>query len=111
MLSKDHAWNKALYPLVIGTCLSFGLLVLTYVLGVAHYLSGLTLVFTILGLGTLQAVIQLIFFLHLGLESKPHWNLITFLFTALIIVVIVGGSIWIMYNINYNMMLMMPQGK
>ena len=43
-------------------------------------------------------------YLHLGLESKPRWNLMMFLFMVLLIFVLVGGSMWIMYNLNYNVM-------
>ena len=70
-----------------------------------HCLSGVNLFFLIFGLASLQALIQMIFFLHLGIEKKPYWHLMTFVFMAIILAVVVGGSIWIMYNLNYNMMM------
>lgn len=51
----------------------------------------------------LQLLTQSVFFLHLGQEKKPHWNLMIFIFTVLIIIIIVGGSLWIMQHLNYNM--------
>ena len=36
--------------------------------------------------------------------SEERWNLIAFLFTLLIIGIVVVGSLWIMYNLNINMM-------
>lgn len=59
----------------------------------------------------LQAIVQLYFFLHLGEEAKPRIQLLTFGFTTLILVIIVGGSLWIMHNLNYNMMQMTPIEK
>ena len=66
------------------------------------YLTGWVLTLTVFGFGTILALIQLVFFLHLGMESKPHWNTIAFLFMALVMLVVIGGSLWIMYNLNYN---------
>jgi cytochrome o ubiquinol oxidase operon protein cyoD len=51
-----------------------------------------------------QFVVQLAFFLHLGQEERPRWNLIVFLFMMLVLVIIVAGSLWIMDNLNYHMM-------
>lgn len=58
----------------------------------------------IMGLALIQTAVQMVLFLHLGQEEKPYWNLNMFLFTAIIIVVIVVGSLWIMYHLNYRMM-------
>ncbi len=50
-----------------------------------------------------QLVTQLVFFLHLGRESKPRWNLMVFLFAILVVGIVVFGSLWIMQNLNYHM--------
>lgn len=49
-----------------------------------------------------QLIVQLVFFLHLGRESKPRWNLIVLSFAALVVVILVFGSLWIMYSLNYR---------
>ena len=54
-----------------------------------------------------QLVIQLVCFLHLGRESGPRWNLTLFAFTFIIVAILVGGSLWIMYNLQHTML--MPQ--
>lgn len=74
----------------------------------SELLSRSALVFTIVALAIVQLAVQLVFFLHLGKGSKPHWNLIVFAYAALLIVAIVAGSLWVMYHLNYNMMLMPP---
>ena len=58
----------------------------------------------IFALGLLQGIILLITFLGLGIEPKPRWNLLAFFFMVFVIIILVGGSMWIMYNLNYNMM-------
>lgn len=57
----------------------------------------------VLGLAFVQTVVQVYYFLHLGEESKPRWKIYSFLFTILIMIIIVVGSLWIMFNLNYNM--------
>lgn len=56
----------------------------------------------------IQAVIQLLLFLHLGAEETPRWRLYSFLFMTLILVIIVGGSLWIMSNLMYRETLEIP---
>src|SRR4051812_47251620 len=59
---------------------------------------------TILVLAFLQLIAQLIFFLHLGKETKPRWNLFMFFTTLIGIFILVVGSLWIMKHLNYRMM-------
>jgi heme/copper-type cytochrome/quinol oxidase subunit 4 len=49
-----------------------------------------------------QLFVQLTFFLHLDRESKPWWNNIVLAFAVTCVFIIVGGSIWIMSNLNYH---------
>lgn len=104
MLNREHGWNISLKPPIIGYMLSLLLVVGMYRLVVHHHLHGDLLLWTIFAFGIIQALIQLVFFLHLGMESKPHWNSITFLFAVLVIIIVIGGSMWIMQNLNYNVM-------
>lgn len=104
MIDPRHGWNVSFKPQFIGFTSSLILTLAAYRIVGGHHLAGDLLVYTIFGLAVIQALVQLVFFLHLGLESKPHWNMITFLFTVMVILIIIGGSIWIMDNLNYNLM-------
>jgi len=64
--------------------------------------NGNTAIAVILSLGITQLAVQLIFFLHLAHEDKPNWNAIAFQFAAMVVVIIVLGSMWIMQNLNYH---------
>jgi cytochrome o ubiquinol oxidase operon protein cyoD len=61
------------------------------------------LIFIIATLGISQLIVQLFFFLHLGDESKPRWNLLVFSFMLIVVIILVFGSLWIMYYLNYHM--------
>ena len=37
-------------------------------------------------------------------HSDEGWNLLSFVFTVLIIAILVVGSMWIMFHLNHNMM-------
>ncbi len=51
-----------------------------------------------------QIVVHLVYFLHLDRKSEGGWNLVAIVFSAVIILIVVVGSLWIMWNLNYNMM-------
>ncbi|MFE0584712.1 cytochrome o ubiquinol oxidase subunit IV [Pantoea vagans] len=63
---------------------------------------------TILGVVLVCAIIQvlvhLVYFLHLDSKSEGGWNMVAIVFSAIIILIVVVGSLWIMWNLNYNMM-------
>jgi cytochrome o ubiquinol oxidase operon protein cyoD len=60
-------------------------------------------VISVVVLAIMQLFVQLVCFLHLDRESKPRWNLKVLLFAALIVLIVVFGSLWIMNNLNYHM--------
>lgn len=51
-----------------------------------------------------QVIVHLIYFLHLDSKAEGGWNLVSIVFAAIIILILVVGSLWIMWNLNYNMM-------
>lgn len=88
---------------VIGFVLSVALTLLAYGLVVNHVPTGGWLIAAIVMLAVVQLLVQLVFFLHLGHERLPRWNLLMLGFAVLIIVIVAGGSLWIMNHLNYNM--------
>ncbi|HEX5429471.1 MAG TPA: cytochrome o ubiquinol oxidase subunit IV [Patescibacteria group bacterium] len=95
--------QKTVFKYVLGLLLSIFLTLLAYKLVVDQTFAGNKLIFAILTLALVQLVVQLIFFLHVGSEPRPHWNLAMFVSTVGLILIIVVGSLWIMANLNYNM--------
>ncbi len=98
------AGHGTLKTYIVGFILSILLTVVPYVIVVHHLLVSDALVIAIVVLGIIQLLVQLIFFLHLSAHPSQRWNVITFTFTLLILVILVSGSLWIMWNMNYNMM-------
>ena len=89
---------------VIGFLLSLVFTAIPYYLVVNKTVEGNTLLATILGFAVLQMAVQIFFFLHLGRGPKPLYNVVFFVSTVGIILMVVLGSIFIMNHLNYNMM-------
>lgn len=75
------------------TLLSFG--IIRYVFLDKAIIYTLLTVFAII-----QMIVQSVFFLGLKTDKEGNWNVLPFLFTILIIMFLVGGTLWIMYNLN-----------
>ncbi len=58
----------------------------------------------IFGAGFVQILVHLYFFLHLDASWGARWNLVAMIITVLIMILFVGGSLWIMWNLYYRMM-------
>ncbi len=54
--------------------------------------------------GIVQILVHLHYFLHLDTSSAARWNVLALTFTLLIMILFVGGTLWIMTNLNYRMM-------
>ena len=98
-------WHGSLTAYLIGFFTSIILTSLSFLLVYAKWLHGPTLTVTIIGLALVQAVIQLLFFLHLGQETKPKWETLIFCFMLLLLLIVVLGTLWVMYDLNHRVML------
>src|SRR5438045_4058541 len=90
-------------PYVVGFVLSLVFTLIPYYMIVHKSFSARMLLIWIISFAFLQMAIQLIFFLHLGREKKPHFNLFFLVSTGGIILVVVVGSIWIMNHLMHGM--------
>ncbi|MBS4170948.1 cytochrome o ubiquinol oxidase subunit IV [Neochlamydia sp. AcF95] len=90
----------------IGFALSLVLTLAAYIIVQEHLLTGKVLVVALVSLGVMQALIQLLFFLHLKEENKPRWNLVALAFMIGVIAILVVGSLWIMNDLDERLMSM-----
>ena len=89
---------------IIGFILSIILTLIPYYMVVNHIFSVPYTHVVILIFAVLQFLVQVIFFLHISEEKGAKLNLYALIFTIVVFVILVIGSIWIMYNLDYNMM-------
>lgn len=98
-----EAGRRALRSYVTGFVLSIILTLIPYFIVVKHMFGNQNLILAAVLFGVSQLLVQVIFFLHLSKKSKPLWNMIVLAFTIFVVLFLVIGSMWIMYNLNYNM--------
>lgn len=82
-------------------------LVLTLIpFGLAAYsqIEPLTLYVIIAICAVVQIVVHFRFFLHITLAKNKREDLQLILFTILILTILVGGTLWILFNLYYRMM-------
>lgn len=58
----------------------------------------------ILGFAAVQMVVHMVYFLHMNAKVEGGWSLLALLFTIAIVVIMLAGSVWVMYHMNANMM-------
>lgn len=67
-------------------------------------LSRATILCGIFGAAILQILVHLHYFLHLDRASTTTWNGLALILTLLIMILFVGGTLWIMFDLNVRMM-------
>ena len=87
-----------------GFVLSLALTVVAYTVVTHGTYSTHGVMVAVATLAITQFIVQMLFFMHLGSESRPRWRLAFLIFMLGIVAFIVFGSIWIMDHLNYNMM-------
>jgi cytochrome o ubiquinol oxidase operon protein cyoD len=83
-----------------------GCVVLTlaaYLLVTRSSWSAWAIVATLSVLAVVQFIVQMVLFLHVTEERGSHWKLATMWLMLGVVLILVGGSVWIMNNMNYRM--------
>ncbi|WP_430460172.1 cytochrome o ubiquinol oxidase subunit IV [Thalassolituus sp. LLYu03] len=102
---QNHPADHGVKPYVIGFILAVILTVIPFWLVMEHVLDKTATLWTIVGFAVVQLVVHLKYFLHLTFTTEDgRLSTFTFLFSALIIVLVVGLSVWIIYASNAMMM-------
>lgn len=52
-----------------------------------------------------QIIVHLHYFLHPDRSAEQRWNVLALAFTAVVLLIVVGGSIWIMLSLHTRTML------
>ena len=51
-----------------------------------------------------QMLVHMVYFLHLNSKSEGGWTFLALIFTIMVVVIMLAGSVWVMYHLNHNMM-------
>ncbi len=62
----------------------------------------------VMAFAAVQIVVHMVYFLHMNSRSEGGWTMMALIFTIVIVVIALSGSLWVMYHLNSNMMPMAP---
>ncbi|MFN4328259.1 MAG: cytochrome o ubiquinol oxidase subunit IV [Limnobacter sp.] len=100
----DHA-HGTVKSYTIGFVLSVILTAIPFWLVMNNVIaSSLTAGLVLMGFAVVQIVVHMIYFLHMNTKSEGGWNMLSFIFTLVLLVIMLAGSIWVMHHLNTNMM-------
>ncbi|MEJ2644099.1 MAG: cytochrome o ubiquinol oxidase subunit IV [Gammaproteobacteria bacterium] len=102
-ISHSGASKGTLSSYVTGFILAIVLTVIPFWLVMSGALSPGHTLAAIFSAAVVQILVHLHYFLHLDRSSEEQWNVMAIAFTAIAVVVVVGGSLWIMVNLHERM--------
>ena len=98
----DHGTRRTY---LIGFALSVILTAIPFWLVMADVIAD-TMIATIviMGFGVVQIFVHMVYFLHMNTKSEGGWTMMAAIFTIIVIVIALSGSLWVMFHLNTNMM-------
>ena len=63
-----------------------------------------TIALTVVVFAAVQMVVHMVYFLHMTPKSEDGWTLTSLVFTLILVVITLAGSLWVMYHMDTNMM-------
>jgi cytochrome o ubiquinol oxidase operon protein cyoD len=97
--------QKKLSVYIFGLVLCSILTIIAFWAVMSERFSQMTTFVIIYGAACIQFFVQLICFLRLNTQSEQgKTNVMSLVFTGVILLTIIVGSLWIMWNLNYYMM-------
>lgn len=101
----DVGYHATVKGYVIGFILSVILTAIPFWLVMAKVIpSPATTGIVLLGFAAVQIVVHMIYFLHMNSKVEGGWSMLSLIFTIAVVVIMLAGSIWVMFHLNSNMM-------
>ena len=101
----DGAAHGSFKSYMTGFILSVVLTAIPFWLVMGHvFAQSSTTALVIFGFAAVQIVVHMVYFLHMNTRSEGGWSMLALIFTGVLVVIALSGSIWVMYHLNANMM-------
>ena len=98
----DHGTRRTY---LIGFALSVILTAIPFWLVMGDVIADRTIAtLVIMAFGVVQILVHMIYFLHMNTRSEGGWTMMAAIFTIIVIVIALSGSLWVMFHLNTNMM-------
>ena len=107
--AEGGAAHGTLRDYVIGFVLSVVLTAIPFWLVMERPLAAAPTAVLIVGFAVVQIVVHMVYFLHMNTRSESGWTFLALMFTIVIVVITLSGSLWVMHHLDTNMMPMSPE--
>lgn len=104
MNSQEQEYAQELRSYLVGFGLALALSIIPFAVVAWEGLSSTSTLWIIAALALVQIVVHFRFFLHIDLSRQKRDDLQLILFSVLLVIIMVGGTIWIMFNLRMRMM-------
>jgi len=101
---EDHEPTASYLSYTVGLGLAIVATIASFVVSQTNLLWAPGIPVGLLVLAIAQIGVHLVFFLHLGSGSESTNNILALAFGVLVVFLVIGGSIWIIANLNENLM-------
>lgn len=110
-MSQDHAGapHVSRRGYLIGFALSVVLTAIPFWMVMSGHFDQTVTIVTIVGMAIVQILVHTVAFLHVNGKAEGGWTLMAYVFTAVLVLIVISGSIWIMYHLSTNMMTITEQ--
>jgi cytochrome o ubiquinol oxidase subunit IV len=106
---EEHEPTASYLTYTVGVGLAILATIASFVVAETNLLWPPGIAVGVIVLALAQIGVHLVFFLHLGSGPDSTNNILALAFGVLIVFLVITGSIWIIANLNSNMMPMPPQ--
>jgi len=103
---EDHEPTASYVSYTVGVGLAILATIASFVVSQTDLLWAPGIPVGLLVLAIAQIGVHLVFFLHLGSGSESTNNILALAFGVIIVLLVIGGSVWIIANLDANTMLM-----
>ena len=103
-LDAPETFSRGLQSYLIGLALAVLLTIASFWTVHTHLIYGPGVPVALLAFAIAQMGIHLVFFLHIATGPDNTNNILALAFGVLIVGLVIFGSVWIMANLNHNMM-------
>ena len=102
-VAHDAGGHGSRRDYLIGFLLSVVLTAVPFWLVMTGQLEATATAILITVLAVVQIMVHTIFFLHVNTRSEGGWTLVALVFTAIMVIIVIAGSLWIMFHLHGNM--------
>ena len=101
----DVGPHSSLRDYTIGFVLSVILTAIPFWLVMAKVIADRNTAILVLGaFAVVQILVHMVYFLHMNGKIEGGWTLLATIFTVVFVAITISGTLWVMYNMNANMM-------